>query len=984
MPEPKAPVSSIGKLLALHAVLVHDTRVGALPMDSDHPILPPDPNEAEPLSPTGELPARFLPALRTAAEAHLGVSVADAHGVLRYVSDRFCEVSRYTRAEFLGRSYRVVNSGHHPPEFWRELWTTILAGRVWRGIIRNRGKDGAPFWVETTITPEPDAAGTPRWFLAIHTDVTRLKRVEEELRRLTCDLERHVRERTEQVQQSEKLYRLLLSSVTDYHYTVEVRGGQAVATTHTPSCLAVTGYSMEEFLQNPNLWLLMVPEEDRPAVLEHARAALAGENPVPLEHRIVRKDGQVRWIRDRVVVRRDAAGHVAFYDGILTDITEEKLAQLEVQQLTQSLEQRVNERTAQLKAAHDQLRILFEHAPVGISWVEFGEPALHHLNDRYCQIIGLAAEEARSYGDLLRATHPDDRADEEELRARLQSGETNSFTLEKRYVHRDGRVVWGRLTVAVLRDEGGRVIQQFAMLVDITDRVRAEQEARANELRLRRYFENASEILYSLDSGGVCTFVSPAWTLKLGHALGDVVGHAFTEFVHPDDVPACKAFFHEVLEAGISSHSIEYRIRHVGGEWRWHASTGSVIRDEKGAPIFFGIGRDVTQRRAAQMELRAALARREELERIIARSPSVAVLWGAEEGWAVQFVSESISQFGYGARDLIAGRVRYVDLLHPDDVARVMDEVRAHTSAAHAEYRQEYRLVCKDGRVRWIDDRTAVRFDPAGRATHHEGILTDITSRKEAEERDRVARERDLRVAHEVQQHLLPSIYPDIGVVETDTLYTPSRLVGGDYYDFFAVGDRRWGFAVADVSGKGTAAALMMASCRTALRVKAQGGWAPADVLRMVNYIVQPDMPKAMFISAVYGILDLETSVFTYCRAGHEPGLVVRAGTGAVEELCPAGMALGLDSGALFDECLEEAAVTLAPQDLLVLYTDGITETANPEGEEFGRERLGAVLRESRHLPLVEIRQQVDRALCSFAFNAPASDDRTLLLVRLR
>ncbi len=930
------------------------------------------------------LPAGLLQQLRSAVDAHSIVSLSNAQGVIEFVNDRFCETSRYTREELVGQPYRIINSGFHPPEFWRDLWTTALAGRTWRGVIRNRAKGGALFWVETTITPVLDEAGQLQGFLTIHTDITRLKRVEEELSRLTRDLERHVRERTEQVQQSEKLYRLLLASVTDYHYTVEVRDGQAIATTHTPSCLAVTGYSMEEFAQNPSLWIAMVPDEDRTAVLGHAQAALEGRNPSALEHRIVRKDGQVRWIRDRVVIRRDAAGRVAFYDGILTDITEEKLAQQEVLQLTQGLEQRVAERTAQLKAAHDQLRILFEHAPVGISWVERGSPDVYHLNDRFCQIIGLTYTEARNYENILAATHPDDREDQEELMAQLRRGEMDSFCLEKRYVHKDGRIVWGQLTVAVLRDEAGRITQHFAMLVDITDRVRAEQEARASELRLRRYFENASEILYSLDAQGVCTFVSPAWTLKLGHALGDVVGHSFTEFVHPEDVPACRAFFHEVLEAGISNHSIEYRIAHVDGDWRWHASTGSVIRDEKGVAIFFGIGRDVTRRREAQMELRAALERREELERIIARSPSVAVLWSAQEGWAVQFVSESISQFGYSAKDLVSGRVRFVDLLHPDDAARVMDEVRAHSAARHTEYRQEYRIVRKDGQVRWVDDRTAVRFDGSGRATHHEGILTDVTERKEAEERDRTGRERDLRIAHEVQQHLLPNVYPDIGAVETDTLYTPSRLVGGDYYDFFEVKERCWGFAVADVSGKGTAAALMMASCRTALRVKAQGGCDPATVLRMVNVIVQPDMPKAMFISAVYGILDLDTNVFRFCRAGHEPGLVVRAKTGEVGELCPSGMALGLDPGALFDETLEEAVVTLEPGDLLVLYTDGITETANPEGEEFGRWRLAEVLRESRRLPLTEIRMQVDRALCAFAFNAPAADDRTLLLVRPR
>ena len=927
---------------------------------------------------------QFLQRLRVAVDAHAIVSLTDPQGTLLFVNDRFCEVSRYPRAELLGRNYRLLNSGHHPADFWRDLWEKVLAGRIWRGVVRNRAKDGGFFWADTTITSIPGPDGRPQFFLAIQTEVTRLKRVEEELSRLTRDLERHVRERTEQVQQSEQLYRLLLASVTDYHYTVEVRDGQAVETTHTPSCLAVTGYTIEEFRQHPHLWLTMVPDEDRPAVIAHAQAALEGRNPAPLEHRIVRKDGQVRWIRDRVVTRRDGAGRVAFYDGILTDITDEKLAQEEVRQLTLGLEHRVVERTAQLKAAHDQLRVLFEHAPVGISWVERGTPDIYHLNDRFCEIIGLSYAEARSYENLLKATHPDDREDQEELMERLRRGEMDNFTLEKRYVHKDGRLVWGQLTVAVLRDETGRIIQHFAMLVDITDRVRAEQEARASELRLRRYFENASEILYSVDGRGICTFVSPAWTLKLGHALGDVVGHSFTEFVHPEDIPGCEDYFREVLESGVSSHSHEYRIHHVDGTWRWHASTGSIIRDEQGAPTFFGIGRDVTRRRAAQMELRASLERREELERIIARSPSVVVLWSADEGWPVKFVSESISQFGYSAQDLVSGRVRYLDLIHPDDAARVIDEVRAHTIARHEEYHQEYRVVRKDGQVRWVDDRTAARVDAEGRVTHHEGILTDCTIRKQAEARDRLIQEGDLRVAHEVQQHLLPSVYPDIGEVEIDTLYTPSRLVGGDYYDCFQVGERRWGFAVADVSGKGTAAALMMASCRTALRVKAQGGWDPATVLRMVNFIVQPDMPKAMFISAIYGILDLDTRTLTFCRAGHEPALLVRAATGEVQELCPSGMALGLDPGGLFDEGLEETSTTLAPQDLLVLYTDGITETANPEGEEFGRERLALLLREARHLPLAEVRQQVDRALVAFAFNAPAADDRTLLLLRLK
>jgi len=926
----------------------------------------------------------FLERLRAAVDAHAIVAMTDLQGVILFVNDRFCEVARCSRDELLGKTYRVINSGFHPADFWRDLWETVLAGRIWRGVVRNRAKDGGLFWVDTTVTPVPGENGRPQFFLALHTDVTRLKRVEEELSRLTRDLERHVRDRTEQLQQSEQLYRLLLASVTDYHYTVEVRDGRAVSTTHTPSCLAVTGYTIDEFQNNPLLWIYMVPDDDRAAVLEHAEAALAGRSLPPLEHRIVRKDGQVRWIRDRVVIRRDGAGRVVVYDGILTDITDEKVAQMEVQKLNQELEQRVIERTAQLKAAHDQLRILFEHGPVGISWVEWGSPDIYHLNDRFCEIIGLTAKEAEDFDAMMRITHPDDRREQEALYQRIRRGEIDNFTLEKRYIHKDGSTVWGRLTVVVLRDERGRLTQQFAMLIDITERVRAEQELRTNEQRLRRYFDNASEILYSLSAQGVCVSVSPAWTAKLGHALQEVVGHAFTEFVHPEDVAACVAFFREVRDGGGANRSVEYRIRHKEGAWRWHATTGAIIHDEGGEAVFFGIGRDITLRRQAEDALHAALARREELERIIDRSPSVVVLWSAREGWPVEFVSESVSQFGFSAQEIMNGRVRFMDLIHPADLNRVVAEVRAHAAAGHREYRQVYRFVTRAGQVRWIDDRTLVRVGADGQVTHHEGILSDITVRREAEEREREARERDLQVAREVQNHLLPRVYPDISEVEIDTLYTPSRLVGGDYYDFFPVGERRWGFAVADVSGKGTAAALMMASCRTALRVKAQGGWNPATVLRMVNYIVQPDMPEAMFISLVYGILDLDTNVFTFCRAGHEPGLVIRARDGEVLTLCPSGMALGLDPGPLFDETLEEASIALEPHDVLVLYTDGITETADDLGREFGRERLADVLGATQGQPLAEIHHAVDRALVDYTINAPAADDRTLLLVRPR
>ncbi|OLN27351.1 diguanylate cyclase/phosphodiesterase (GGDEF & EAL domains) with PAS/PAC sensor(s) [Desulfovibrio sp. DV] len=129
------------------------------------------------------------------------------------------------------------------------------------------------------------------------------------------------------LRQGEDRYRRLLESVTDYVYTVVVKDGRAVATDHGPNCVAVTGYTAGEYRDNPLLWLTMVPEEDRPAVLDHAARLLAGEDAGPLEHRIVHKDGTIRHVRNTPVLHRNTAGRLLAYDGIVNDITERKRAE---------------------------------------------------------------------------------------------------------------------------------------------------------------------------------------------------------------------------------------------------------------------------------------------------------------------------------------------------------------------------------------------------------------------------------------------------------------------------------------------------------------------------------------------------------------------------------------------------------------------------------------------------------------------------------
>jgi phosphoserine phosphatase RsbU/P len=780
----------------------------------------------------------------------------------------------------------------------------------------------------------------------------------------------------------EALLAAWLPRAIDAHAIVALTDAKGVILYANDAFTEISGYAREELIGRTHA-ILKSGEHPREFYAELWRTINSGK----IWHGSLcnrAKDGSHYWVDSTIVPLPDETGAPAFHLALRTDVTRLRTSEAAARALSEQLA----EQAKQLQASQDQLGVFFSHAPIGISWREVdasGVPRANHVNRRFSELMGLTAEEAYNIDNVRRATHPEDWARQEVLTAELYSGKRDRFTMEKRYVHANGRVVWGSLTVVVLRGPRGNVTHHFAMLEDITARRAVEDELRRSEARWRTYLTTASEILYALTPELRYKFVSPAWTAKLGHATESIIGRSILEFVHPEDGPACRAFIEGILSGAPNNASIEFRVRHLDGRWIWHASTGSTYTDRDNRRAFFGVERDISLRRLAQDELRAALARREEMERIVDRSPSVVVLWRAEENnWPVEFVSQSIRQFGYTPEDLISQRFRFLDLTHPADRERVATEVAVHATAGHREYNQGYRIVCRDGTIRWVDDHTVVRTDADGIVTHHEGLITDVTARKLAEEAEQAARERDLRVAQEVQQHLLPQEFPAIEELEIAAHYESSLSIGGDYYDVIAVGPRHWGFAIADVSGKGAAAALMMASCRATLRLLAPGENDPAALLRRVNAAVQPDMPSGMYISLVYAILDLDSRILRYCRAGHEPPLVLRDLGASLDLLQAGGLALGLCPSAIFDESLECGSTELRPGELVAFYTDGINETCNAVGVEFGRDRLAATLARDMRRPLPEIIATLDRYLRRFSTLSTRNDDRTLLLLRLR
>jgi len=262
-------------------------------------------------------------------------------------------------------------------------------------------------------------------------------------------------------------------------------------------------------------------------------------------------------------------------------------------------------------------------------------------------------------------------------------------------------------------------------------------------------------------------------------------------------------------------------------------------------------------------------------------------------------------------------------------------------------------------------------------------IVRDITLRKEAEQAEEERLNRDLEIARQIQQHLLPPTFPKVGNLQFGAINIPALKVGGDYYDFVQIDPNHWGFAIADVSGKGISGALIMAMCRSALRAKAPGNLSPSQALREVNRIIHPDMGEDLFISMLYGVMNLSKHEFTVCRAGHSPLLIYRRETGREEVVSPKGMALGIDNGTIFDSILQEQRITLQNGDAMIFYTDGVTEALNEAGQEFGRAQLTEAVRACADQSAEEITKSIEQRVRRFVGNHPQSDDITLMVIRI-
>ncbi len=237
--------------------------------------------------------------------------------------------------------------------------------------------------------------------------------------------------------------------------------------------------------------------------------------------------------------------------------------------------------------------------------------------------------------------------------------------------------------------------------------------------------------------------------------------------------------------------------------------------------------------------------------------------------------------------------------------------------------------------------------------------------------------EEQLSIARTIQKTFLPKQVPKITSYDIWGTNIPSGEVGGDYYDFIDIVDNQLGIAIADVSGKGIPASLIMASFRASLIAEIRNNYAIRSICQKVNNLLCESLEPENFVTAIYGVLDSKNSIFTFANCGHNPGLLLRT-AGGVENLGEGGILMGIRPNSHY----EERPVYIAPGDILCLFTDGVTEAEDVRGEQFETERVIKIIEQSRDLPAARIGAKIIKAVKDFADADKTMDDLTLIIIK--
>ena len=468
--------------------------------------------------------------------------------------------------ELIGKN--VEDSLYLAPEKQKEVHDALYRdGSVKNFVVELRRKQGTPVTVSTSSHLYYDKEGTVLGIEGIFHDITAQKKAQEESDRR--------REQLEEISAS------VPGVVYQFYAMPDGTWGASYVSGRVQDILGAPVDAV-----NMQTWFVEhVHPDDRARFTTSINTALENRENWQFEGRFIKPSGEVMWFQGNANLIPHENKRV--YSGVVMDITRRKLAE------------------EALRESEEQFRKIFENSPLGLA---LSTPDLRFVlvNPAMASMTGYTKEELLkiSFKDI---THPDHLGSDLGQVQDLAAGTIPVYCTEKRYIRKDGSILWAFLKLTPIRDHEGTLRHFVAQIEDITERKKAEEALRESETKYRMLVENSHDIIYTISPDGVFTFVSPVWTTLLGHPVSDVIGKPFQAFVHPLDISPCEAFLAEVVKTGKPQTGCVYRVFHANGSIRLHASNISPVLDGQGTIIFYiGTAQDITEVRRSENGIREA------------------------------------------------------------------------------------------------------------------------------------------------------------------------------------------------------------------------------------------------------------------------------------------------------------------------------------------------------------------------------------------
>ena len=635
-------------------------------------------------------------------QSSASIVITDLTGAIEYVNPKFTRLTGYTADEVIGQNPRLLKSGEMPAETYQQLWQTITQGQEWQGQFHNRKKSGELFWEAASISPIKTADGKITHFVAVKEDITKRKKAEQALR------------------ESETRYRLISENVADVIFQMDASTGRLSYA--SPSVERLLGYTPEEALAKTMIEFLPPDSRKQAAELSairiaHFQTLPSGKDVHQDEFVLLRKDGSIIATEVKSTFMRNEIGGICII-AVVRDITESKQAE------------------DALRQSEARFHMLANITYEGICISENGR--ICDVNDQLLKMFGCERDEMVGE-DVLNFVAPD---------SRNIVAEAIRTDREEIYEHqmrrKDGSYFYVETQSKMMR-VGNRKLR-VAVTRDITERKRAQEALHQSQQRYMLAEHATNDGLWDWNILTDEEYFSPRWKEIIGYRNDELPNHksSFLENIHSDDRAAVEAATRGHLEKG-EHYSLEFRLRHKNGSYRWVFSRGGAQRDPAGRPVrMVGAITDITERKHVEKDLHEAEERFQLVTRAVKDS-----IWDWNLTSPAWWNNAFYEIYGFN-RNHPPSLEEWASHVHPDDQERVMARLRDAVEHGKTAWGDEFHFKREDGTYGYVVTRSFSLLDASGKIVRMLGSMIDLTERKLAEKSIRENEERFRQLADSI------------------------------------------------------------------------------------------------------------------------------------------------------------------------------------------------------------------------------------------